>query len=180
MSQPFYLSLFIGPGHPLPAQKDLIEALMSVEVKHSTTGQGGCQLVFTVGKESRINRVLLPAGFFDYKTRVRVVVTVAGKATPIFEGIITRHDLAPGNQAAKATLTLSCLDLTALMDFVDLTGSPLPPAPTFALVNLVVRARSRARNRPPRGPHIGDVCSQSARGNQSPRGDGQQLPSVAC
>ena len=138
MSQPFYLSLFIGPGFPLPAKKDLIEALTSVEVKHSTKGQSGCQIVFTVGKESRINRVLLPAGFFDYKTRVRVVVTVSGKATPIFEGIIARYDLTPSNEAAKVTLTLSCLDLTALMDFVDLTGSPLPPAPTFALVNLVL------------------------------------------
>ncbi len=138
MSQPFYLSLFIGPGHPLPAKKDLIEALTSVEVKHSTKGQSGCQLTFTVGKASRINRVLLPAGFFDYKTRVRVVVTAAGKATPIFEGIVTRYDLTPSNEAAKSTLTLSCLDLTALMDFIDFTGIPNPPAPTFALVNLVL------------------------------------------
>ena len=92
MSQAFYLSLFIGPGHPLPAQKDLIEALTSVEVKHTTKGQSGCQLTFTVGKNSRINRVLLPTGFFDYKTRVRVVVTVGGEAIPIFEGIIPRSD----------------------------------------------------------------------------------------
>ncbi len=138
MSQPFYLSLFIGPGHPLPAKKDLIEALQSVEVKHATEGQCGCQLTFTVGEESLINRVLLPSGFFDYKTRVRLVVTVGGRATPIFEGIITRYDLAPNNEAAKSTLTLSCVDLTALMNFIDLTGTPNPPAPTVALVNLIL------------------------------------------
>ena len=91
-----------------------------------------------MGKTSRINRVLLPTGFFDYKTRVRVVVTVGGEATPIFEGIITRYDLTPSNEAGASTLTLSCLDLTALMDFIDGTGIPNPPAPVFALVNLIL------------------------------------------
>jgi hypothetical protein len=138
MSQPFYLSLFIGPGHPVLAPQDLMEALISVEVQNSTKGQSGCQINFALGKNSRINRVLLPTGFFDYKTRVRVVVTVGGRATPIFEGIIAKYDLAPSNEAAQSTLTLTCLDLTALMDFIDLTGTPLPPAPTFVLANLIL------------------------------------------
>lgn len=139
MSQPFYLLLFIGPGHPLPAQRDLIEALTSVEVQHSTKGQGGCQLTFTVGQSSRINRVLLPAGFFDPKLcRVRVAVIVGGIPTPLFDGVVTQHDLAPSNEAGQSTFTLTCLDLTALMDFVDLTGVPLPPVPSYAVVAIVL------------------------------------------
>jgi hypothetical protein len=129
----------MGPGEPLPAAKDLMEALTSVEVQQTTGGQSGCQLSFTVSKTSRIQHVLLPAGFFDPKScRVRVAVTVGAVATPIFEGVVTQQDLAPGNEAGRSTLTLTCLDLTALMDFVDLTGMPLPPIPSYAAVALVL------------------------------------------
>jgi hypothetical protein len=139
MSRAFYLSLFIGPGHPLPAAKDLTEALTSVEVQQATKGQSGCQLTFSVSKTSRINRLLLPAGFFEPKLcRVRVVVTVGARATPIFEGVVTQHDLAPGEVAGQSTCTLTCLDLTALMDFVDLTGVPLPPVPSYVVVAILL------------------------------------------
>ena len=139
MSSAHRLSLFIGPGHPVPAAKDLIEALTTVEVQLSTSGQSGCQLTFSVGKSSRINRVLLPAGFFDPKVcRVRLVLVVGTKATPIFEGVVTQQDLTPGDEAGGSTLVLTCLDLTALMDLIDLRGIPLPPIPSHAAVALVL------------------------------------------
>jgi hypothetical protein len=139
MSSAHYLSLFIGPGHPSPAAKDLMEALTTVEVQQSTRGQSGCQLTFSVSKSSRINRVLLPAGFFDPKLcRVRLVVTVGARATPVFEGVVAQQDLTPANEAGRSTLVLTCLDLTALMDFVDVTGTPLPPIPSYAAVALVL------------------------------------------
>ncbi len=107
-----------------------MEALTTVEVQHSTTGQSGCQLSFTLGKNSRINRVLLPAGFFDPKLcRVRLVVVVGARATPVFEGVVTQQDVTPSNEAGQSALVLTCLDLTALMDLVDLSGTPLPPSP---------------------------------------------------
>lgn len=139
MSSAYHLSLSIGPGHPLPAPKDLMEALTTVEVQHSTTGQSGCQLSFTLGKNSRINRVLLPAGFFDPKLcRVRLVVVVGARATPVFEGVVTQQDVTPSNEAGRSTLVLTCLDLTALMDLIDLSGTPLPPIPSYAVVALIL------------------------------------------
>ena len=110
MTSAHHLSLFIGPGHPLPAAKDLMEALTAVEVQHSTKGQSGCQLSFSVGKNSRIDRVLLPAGFFDPKLcRVRLAVVVGARATPVFEGVVAQQDLTPGNEAGRSTLVLTCL-----------------------------------------------------------------------
>ena len=139
MSQAFYLSLAIGPGHPLQASEELIEALSSVEIRQATKGQGGCQLSFTVGKNSRVNRVLLPAGFFEpMLCRVRVAMIIGARATPLFEGVVTQQDLAPGNMAGQSTLTLTCLDLSALMNLVDLTGVPTFSIPSFAVVAMVL------------------------------------------
>jgi hypothetical protein len=139
MSSAHHLSLFIGPGHPLPAARDLMEALTTVEVQHSTKGQSGCQLTFTAAERSRIARVLLPSGFFDPKVcRVRLAVTVGARATPIFEGVVMQQDVTPAREAGGSTLVLTCLDLTALMDLVDLPGAPLPPMPSYAVVALVL------------------------------------------
>jgi hypothetical protein len=139
MTAPYYLSLFIGPGTPLPATQDITEALESVEVSHSVKEQAGCQLTFSLGKASRIDQVLLPSGFFEpLACRVRIVITVGAKATPIFEGVVSEQALSPSSEAGQSKLVLSCLDLTALMDLTDLTGAPLPPIPSYAVVALVL------------------------------------------
>ena len=81
----------------------------------------------------------LLAGLFDPTVRVIIVVTVNGTAHVLMDGVITRQDVAPGQGAGESVLTVTGLDLTALMDLVDLTGVPLPPGvPVSAIVAMLL------------------------------------------
>jgi len=46
--------------------------------------------------------------------------------------------LAPSSAPGKSTLTITGLDLTALMDFLDLTGIPYPALPNFLIVEAIL------------------------------------------
>ena len=99
MTAPFYLSLWLGPGTPLPASPDIIDALESVEINHSVKEPAGCQLTFTLSTRSRIQQILLPSGFFEpLVCRVRIVITVGATATPTFEGIVSKWDVTPTSE----------------------------------------------------------------------------------
>jgi hypothetical protein len=54
------------------------------------------------------------------------------------DGIITKQDMTPSSAAGKSTLSITGLDLTALMDFIDLTGIPYPALPEFVIVEAIL------------------------------------------
>ena len=115
-----HLSLLIGPAVPLPAPQTVVEALKSVQVTHSRE-RNGFQLTFGVGKTSIIQTALLPSGFFDpIVTRVVIIVTMTGMPTVLMDGIVTRQELSPSNQAGESTLTITGEDLSVLMDVVEM------------------------------------------------------------
>jgi hypothetical protein len=120
--------------------KSAIDALTEVQVTAASSSQSGFQLKFTLGKNSPISTILLPSGYFDPRRRVIIVVTIKGTPHVLMDGIITKQDIAPSNQAGQSTLTITGLDLSALMDFVDLTGIPYPALPRSARV-LVMLAK---------------------------------------
>jgi hypothetical protein len=134
----FHLALRMGPAVARPVPAPIIEALTEVRVESNSGSQSGFQLLFTLGKDSPLQFALLE-GLFDPAVRVIIVVTVNATPHVLMDGIITQQDLAPGNRAGESALTVTGLDLTALMDFVDLTGVPLPPAtPVFAIVAMLL------------------------------------------
>lgn len=138
MNQGFYLSLRVGSLSTEPAPLEVIEALTEVQVSSSVGAQSGFQLKFTLGKMSLIGSMLLPSGYFDPRRRVIIVVVVRGSPTVLMDGIITKQDVTPSNTPGQSTLTVTGLDLTALMDFIDLTGIPYPAMPPFVCVNLIL------------------------------------------
>src|SRR5206468_2366488 len=99
--------------------------------------QGGFQLKFAMGRGSALAQ-MHGAGFFDPRQRVIIAVTVNGATEVLMDGIITKQDLTPGGAAGKTTLTVTGLDLTALMDFIDLTGIPYPAIPMFVVVEMIL------------------------------------------
>src|SRR3954462_565268 len=76
------------------------------------------------------------SGFFDPRRRVVIAVTVNGATEVLMDGIITKQDLTPSSAPGKTVLTVTGIDLTALMDFIDLTGIPYPALPNFLIVEL--------------------------------------------
>jgi hypothetical protein len=67
-----------------------------------------------------------------------IAVTVNGQTEVLMDGIITRQEMTPNNAAGKSTLTITGLDLTALMDFIDFTGIPYPALPMFLIVEIIL------------------------------------------
>ncbi len=137
MNRGFYLSLMMGSFNADPVPQAVIDALTEVQVSSTVGSQGGFQLKFTMGKNSPVQR-MHNSGFFDPRQRVIIAVTVNGSVEVLMDGIITKQDLTPSSAAGKSTLSVTGLDLTALMDFLDLTGIPYPALPKFVIVEAVL------------------------------------------
>ncbi len=127
------LTLMIGPAVPVPAPLPVIEALQSVQVT-SSRDRSGFQLSFSVGKNSALQLVLLPAGYLDpIVTRVVIMVTLSGIPNVIMDGFVTRQELQPSNEPGQSTLTITGEDLSVAMDIVEKV-MPYPAMPDAAKV----------------------------------------------
>jgi hypothetical protein len=131
------LTLLIGPAVPIPAPKSVMDALQSIQVT-SSKDRSGFQITFSVSKQSLLQTTLLPAGYFDPMiTRVIVIVTVNGFPNVLMDGIVTRQEVAPSNEAAQSKLTITGEDLSVLMDVVELV-IPYPAIPEAGQVALAL------------------------------------------
>ncbi|MDP9108283.1 MAG: hypothetical protein M3N23_04340 [Pseudomonadota bacterium] len=137
MNRGFYLSLMMGSFNASPVPRIVIDALTEIQVTSKVGSQGGFQLKFSLGKNSAMQN-MLESGDFDPRTRVIIAVTVNGSTEVLMDGIITKQDVTPASGVGKTQLTLTGLDLTALMDFIDLTGIPYPALPTFVIVEAIL------------------------------------------
>ena len=137
MNRGFYLTLMMGGFNASPVPQPVVDALTDVQVTSTVGSQGGFQLKFTLGKTLPLQS-MLASGYFDPRTRVIIAVTVNGLTEVLMDGIITKQDLTPSSAAGKSTLTVTGLDLTALMDFLDLTGIPYPAIPFFVAVDIIL------------------------------------------
>jgi hypothetical protein len=127
----------MGSFSASPVPQPVIDALAEIQVSSTVGSQAGFQLKFTMGKQSPLQR-MLASGFFDPRTRVIIAVTVNGSVDVLMDGIITKQDLTLDSKAGKTMLTITGLDLTALMDFIDLTGIPYPALPEFLIVEAIL------------------------------------------
>ena len=136
MLKGFYLTLLMGPVVPVPAPQPVVDALTSAQVTTSAGQASGFQLSFTVSKQSLLNRVLLPVGFFDPKIRVILVVTMNGLPTVLMDGVITRQELTPSNEPGQSMLTITGEDLTLVMD-LEHNRACYPAMPANAQVAVI-------------------------------------------
>ncbi|MEM6714577.1 MAG: hypothetical protein AAF622_05855 [Cyanobacteria bacterium P01_C01_bin.147] len=131
------MTLMIGPAVPVPAPPTVIDALTDVQVNVSNQ-RTGFQLTFTIGKNSPLLTTMLPAGYFDpMVTRVIIIVTVAGIPNVLMDGMVTRQQLAPSNEAGKTTLTITGEDLSVLMDVIQVQRS-FPAMPEVAQIYTIL------------------------------------------
>jgi hypothetical protein len=137
MNRGFYLTLMMGGFNASPVPASVIDALTEISVSSTVGSQGGFQMKFTLGKNSPVQQ-MHNSGAFDPRQRVIIAVTVNGQTEVLMDGIITKQDLASSSAAGKTTLTITGLDLTALMDFIDLTGIPYPALPEFIIVEAIL------------------------------------------
>jgi hypothetical protein len=133
------LQLMIGPAVPIPVGRDVLDALQSVSVTVRTKNVSVFELKFTLSTRSPLHTIFLLAGGAGIPmVRVIIVVTVNGTPTVLMDGIMTEHNVAPGSDAGTATLTVKGDDLTRVMDYVDLSGTPYPALPVAGRVALIL------------------------------------------
>jgi hypothetical protein len=137
MNRGFYVTLMMGSFTASPVPQPVIDAITELQVTSAVGAQAGFQLKLRLGKHSPVQQ-LLHSGFFDPRQRVIIAVTVNGQTDVLMDGIITKHDVTSSNDAGKSTLTVTGLDLTALMDFIDFTGIPYPALPMFLIVQIIL------------------------------------------
>jgi hypothetical protein len=119
VANPFTLTLLIGPTLPAPVPQVVIDSLTSVQVTTTAGQASGFQLSFAVSKGSLIERVLLPSGYFDPKTRVIIVAVPNGVPSVLMDGVVTRQELAPSNEPGASTLSLTGEDVSLVMDLKE-------------------------------------------------------------
>lgn len=137
MLKGFYLTLMVGPAVPVPVPQSVLEALVSVQV--TTTAEprtpSGFQLVFTLSNKSPLHTLfLLAGGALPPIMRVIMIATVNGTPEVLIDGVITKQDVAPGSDAGHSTLTITGVDLSAVMNLIDFDGTPFPGMPPEARV----------------------------------------------
>ncbi|MBP2477025.1 hypothetical protein JOF53_005897 [Crossiella equi] len=133
-----HLTLLLGRRIPVPAPREVTEALLSAQVTVTAGQRSGFQLAFDLSKKGLIHNVLLPAGFFDPQTRVVLLVTVKGTPSVLMDGICIRQEVGISNQPGQSTLTVTGEDLTVLMDLEEREGVPFPAMPPAARVAAII------------------------------------------
>ena len=140
MLEGIHLTLMIGPAVPVPAPREVLDALTGVQVV-VTSGEttSGFELTFALDKNSPLHTLFfLTGGAMIPVIRVIIVVTVNGVPEVLMDGVMTQHQVSHGSQTGASTLTVKGKDLTALMGLIDFSGIPYPAMPDFARVALVL------------------------------------------
>lgn len=134
-----YLTLMIGPAVPVPVGRDVLDALTSVQVTTTSGQASGFQLTFTLSTRSSLHTLFLLSGGTPIPLiRVLIVVTVNGTPEVLMDGVMTNHEVRPGQTAGQATLTVTGEDLSRVMDYIDFSGIPYPAMPIEARVALIL------------------------------------------
>jgi len=116
MLKGIHLTLMMGPTLPVVAPKEVLDSLVSVTVTTTAGQASGFQMSFTVGKNSLINKTLLPVGFFDPEIRVILIATIKGMPNVLMDGIITQQSITTSNEPGHSTLNITGEDVSLAMD----------------------------------------------------------------
>jgi hypothetical protein len=134
-----HLTLLVGPGVPVPAPREVVDALTEARVTESTSGASGFQLTFKLDQASPLNTLFVAATATAPMVRVILVATVNGIPHVLMDGVATRAEVATENE--EATCTVTGEDLSRVMDAVDLSGLLVYPAMTLQARALACIAR---------------------------------------
>jgi hypothetical protein len=132
------LTLMTGAIRTSPVPAEVADALLSAQVTVASGQRSGFQLTFALAKDGMLNRELLPGRALDPPNRVILVVHLDGVPTVLVDGVITRHDVTPSNEAGQSTLTITGVDVTQMMDLIDMSWLPMPALPPEGRVALII------------------------------------------
>lgn len=119
------LQLLTGPITFGPAPPEVVDAVREVQVTQNAGQRSGFQIRFALAKGSALEAMLAERAL-DPPARMLLVLHIDGQPTVLSDGVVTRHDVARSNDAGASTLTLTGVDVSQMLDLIDLSGLPLP------------------------------------------------------
>ncbi|MDV7390904.1 hypothetical protein RZS08_06115, partial [Arthrospira platensis SPKY1] len=119
LDQGIRLQLLIGPTVPLPAPYPVTSAFVSLEVTNRDRERDGFQMTFTLGKNTPLGYGLLQSGIFKPGNRVIIGVVINVLPQVLIDGIITHHQVMPGNQPGESRLVITGEDITLKLDLEE-------------------------------------------------------------
>lgn len=133
------LELWIGPGIPLQASREVIEAVQQVTVINSAEGPDAFNITFELSNQSPLNAIFLISGGAALPlVRTVIAVRVNGTRDVLIDGVVTHQQVRPSKTPGKSLLTITGEDLTRVMDYIDFSFIPYPAMPDFARVALIL------------------------------------------
>jgi hypothetical protein len=142
MVKGIYLTLLAGPVIPVPVPQVALDALESVEITVSSDlgAQSSFKLDFSLSNDSPLQTIfLLAGGGIVPFIRVILVATINGIPEVLIDGVVTNQSITPGGAGSRySTLSIHGVDLSALMDLIELDGLPYPAMPIEARVALIL------------------------------------------
>jgi hypothetical protein len=129
LNPPYYLQLMIGPGVPVPMPREVMDALVSVQVTSNTASASLFQLSFVLSTSSPLHTLFLVSGGGAIPM-IRVVILVISSGMPdvLMDGVMTNHQVTPGHDG-QAQLTITGEDLSKVMGYLPFDGLPFPAQP---------------------------------------------------
>lgn len=131
------LVLWLGERVPAPAPYEVMTHLQRVEVSTGTGEADGFSMSFALARSALPDFDLLERRTLRPMTRVIIAVVMGAVPEVLMDGVVTHHQLDPGNQPGEATLTVMGRDLTTLLDLEEKDDS-FPNMPDFLIVMKVL------------------------------------------
>lgn len=141
-SSAIHLTLLMGAVVPVPVPALMIDALESAEVTSAAGAPSGFQLRFKINSKSELNTIFLIAAGQNTSIgtpplRVVLIVTMNGRAQPLFDGVVTNVEVQAGQQGQPGNISVTGEDLTKVLDLIDMSGTKYPAMPIAARVALI-------------------------------------------
>lgn len=113
------LTVLAGPTLPVPLPPDLAGRLTAVRVEERDDDRSGFSLTFEAGRSgplAALDNPLLTAPALATFSRVVVLVTFGATPHVLADGVVMHAELTPGDGAGASSLTITCTDLSELLD----------------------------------------------------------------
>lgn len=141
LSSRLTLTVMVGPAVPVPLPRAVLDDLIAVEVTHTAERRtpGGFRLQFALGRRSPLHTIFLAAGgALPPVLRVLLVATIDGTPSVLMDGVVTRQEVTPGADPSRDVLSITGVDLTAVMGLIDFSGTPFPAMSVEARVAVIL------------------------------------------
>ena len=113
------LMLLVGNTVPKPASAEVMSALTTLQVTNDDEAGDGFQITFSLGRGKSPGYTLLAGGELDIFNRVVIAVAMGVMPEVLIDGVITNHQVTPGNEPGMSTLTVTGRDISLMMNLEE-------------------------------------------------------------